>query len=82
MNEAETKHQIGYDRKVYVLDIIKLLISQKWGVDVFYKYEDMIEHGIEFIISVSKNELIFGMNKKSKNCLSSFFKWKFSMTII
>lgn len=76
MEHAETMHgYTGEKKKLYVMQLIKMYMVDKWGEEYFNKYEYIIPLIIEFIITISKNEIIININKKIKKhcgCLPRF----------
>ena len=58
----------GEDKKKYVIQSIKMLMIDKWGMDYYLKYETIIPITIEFIINLSVNRVGIFINRKIKKC--------------
>jgi hypothetical protein len=54
----------GAIRKDYVIDMIRLLITAKWGVEYYNSYAVIIPFIIEFLIAVSQKNIVLAINKK------------------
>ena len=70
MEEAEKMNGLsGAAKKDYVTQMIKVVIVEKWGEEYYQtKIKPLVPTLIEFIISMSKNEIILDVNKQLKKC--------------
>ena len=62
----------GIQKKKYVMCVIKFVIVDRWGYDCYLKYEFIVPLIIEFVIMISKNEILIDINKRVKKCFPHF----------
>ena len=65
--EREFSNHSGKIKKEQVLIILKTIIVGRWGVDYWEKYESILPMLIDFIIQVSKNDVVLHLNEVVRN---------------
>ncbi len=63
----------GEQKKTYVKQLVKMLLVEKWGLEYYQKYEFIVPIVIEFIITISRNEILININKIKKDCKCFIF---------
>jgi len=63
----------GDQKYRYVMMIIGNVMCEKWGDEIYEKYENVIPELIEFLIMVSNNEVVIHINDKLKGCKCNCF---------
>ena len=58
----------GKGKKKQVMNLIRLVMIEKWGAEYYNKYKPVIPIIIEFVILVSHNGVILDINKRVKKC--------------
>ena len=64
--EREFSNHSGKIKKKQVLTILKTIIVGRWGLEYFQKYESILPMLIDFIIQVSKNDVVLHLNEVVK----------------
>ena len=70
MKKAEMTTMLGLSKRDYVTSMCEIIISQVWGMEVANKYKELIPDVIEFVVKISKNDIVIDINKAVKNCCS------------
>jgi len=64
--EREFSNHSGKIKKEQVLTILKTIITGRWGLEYWEKYESILPMFIDFIIQVSKNDVVLHLNEVVK----------------
>ena len=67
--EREFINHSGKIKKKQVLTILKTIIVGRWGLEYWEKYEPFLPMLIDFIIEVSKNDVVLHLNEVVKRSL-------------
>jgi hypothetical protein len=64
--EREFSNHSGKIKKEQVLTILKTIITGRWGEEYWIKYKSILPMLIDFIIQVSKNDVVLHLNEVVK----------------
>ena len=65
--EREFSNHSGKIKKEQVLTILKTIIAGRWGEEYWIKYKSILPMLIDFIIQVSKNDVVLHLNEVVRN---------------
>ena len=61
--EREYPDEVGRRKKEVALEIIKTVVTTKWGLNYYEKFRETIQLLIDLFCSISKKEIVLHLNE-------------------